>query len=146
MKSQREIRFRGKTLESFVQEDGSAERPIWVYGSLSISTRGIQRGYWIGMLDLYSPSDWTQVDPETIGQEVKRIYEDSPADDWYEGDILLVAESERVRIIWDDQTKSFDTSPQIFYGDWGWREAIVDHADRMQKIGNIHDNPEMMLP
>lgn len=62
----------------------------------------------------------------------------------FEGDILKVAKTDIVTVVWDKQIGGFNTEPRIEYADWGWRESVTDHTDRIEIIGNIYDNPNLL--
>lgn len=60
----------------------------------------------------------------------------------YEGDILKVAGKEIVTVVWDKQVGGFSSDPEIKYSEWGWNEAVTDHRNKIEVIGNIYENKD----
>lgn len=78
-----------------------------------------------------------EVIPETISQSTGKPSKDRTL--VFEGDFLLVANTDKVTVVWCDEIAGFDTEPLISYADWGWNETMVDHIDRVRIIGNKWD-------
>ena len=122
----REIIFRGKR----------ADNGEWVYGSL-ITERNMFDGNLMTMhiQDIEEPYDDNLIDDETVGQFTGLT--DKNGTKIFEGDILKGlyangnAEVEMINGSW------------VGYAGKGWTD-IGYVVDRVELIGNVHDNPELL--
>ena len=76
-------------------------------------------------------SSYNEVVPETIGQYTGRKYSDKTK--IYEGDIVEYEDIE-----WIIEDRFYMNMNNNSYEQWLW------DSDRISKIGNIHDNPELL--
>ena len=121
----REIEFRGKRID-----DGK-----WFYGNL-LKDKG---EYYYIVNDYGEFRSVTEVIPETVGQFV-RYYENAPrlpkGEKLYEDDIVRIYGGECCQGYWEfDRViilKDFDILFEL------------GESEYVQKLGNIHDNPELM--
>ena len=130
----REIKFRGKTVDT-----GN-----WVYGSYQADVMLIGKHTII-----YSDYDGyyceEEVIPETIGQYTG--LNDRNGKEIYEGDILKL-----VLVDWSDVPEDiFTVSSEQFVEDVCYLKSIIANAievesqtDCIEVIGNIYDNPELL--
>ncbi|WP_339193770.1 YopX family protein [Paenibacillus sp. FSL P4-0176] len=92
---------------------------------------------------------WYLVDPDTVGQSIGKVDIES-ADDLFEGDILSpnwALKEHEVKIICYDRNQSkYKAVPLSMYlinaGNGGWTGYDIGYMSH--KIGNIHDNPELL--
>lgn len=70
---------------------------------------------------------------------------EAPTEDetFFEGDILIIAKTQKVSIVWDSTIGGFTSNPAVTYCDWGWDELMQDKTRHIELIGNIIDNPEL---
>ena len=131
----RTIKFRGKTR-------GNGK---WYYGSLVYSDEINAAIYFQIGSGLVKTMDWVYVNQETIGQ-FSGLY-DCDGNEIYEGDILRLGNSPSgiCKVKWNETMASFCI--QFFFenklgtrplGEW----VICER--KVEVIGNIHDNPELM--
>lgn len=76
--------------------------------------------------------------PETLGQDTG--LEDRHGNPIFEGDILRGGPDEIYRVIWNPYCASFQWEDAIGYSD-GFLHLV--YPNRMEVIGNIHDNPDL---
>jgi hypothetical protein len=120
----------------------------WVYGYL------IGRNAIVGKItdwddDYFCTEYWYKVDPTTVGLSIDKVSIES-ADDLYVGDILspnLALKEHEVKIICYDRNQSkYKAVPLSMYlinaGNGGWTGYDIGYMPN--KIGNIHDNPELL--
>lgn len=143
----RKIRFRGKaTLSAYKLDRMQIEHEKgWVFGSL-ITNAGCpfivgeiaERGEEYIQLEW-----WVAVDPETVGQFIDAV--DVTGAELFEGDVLAH----------DDGDWSF--TARVAHGGYEWYlegisvndslsfdDFYIDGYVDAKKIGNIHDNPELL--
>jgi uncharacterized phage protein (TIGR01671 family) len=116
--------FRGKKSEGALS--------TWIYGAYSPETN-----------ELYTKEfhRWLKVNPKTVGQCTGLV--DANGTAIFEGDILRHNVVERIYIVeWVDSKKCGFDFISVKYGSSEYWTAKV--AGRMKRIGNIHDNPELM--
>lgn len=143
----REIKFRGKTvasMEGFLNESGIPHENKWVFGAY-VHNNGkpfiISHNVVDACEEYFCPESWWWVSPETVGQYTG--HHDIKGAELYEDDLLQSQIGDRYiwRIIFDDGAFYLE---QIN----GNKMDICCDDDisfyRLVKIGNIHDNPELL--
>jgi uncharacterized phage protein (TIGR01671 family) len=134
----RTIKFRGKTFHD-----------EWVYG---VPVPSADRKMWAifdNFNDLLEPFDKVTVRPETIGQFTG--FGDVNVTPIYEGDIIRITTLPAVRlsVAVNELTGSFCfcehtiTEGEI-YGTTPLGEVLKCYKSKVEVIGNIHDNPELL--
>ena len=131
----RTIKFRGKT-------HGNGK---WYYGSLVYSNEINAAIYFQIGSGLVKTMDWVFVNQETIGQ-FTGLY-DCDGKEIYEGDILRFGNSKCgvCEVKWDESIAAFCIC-FYFKDEIGSRPlgGGVICERKVEVIGNIHDNPELM--
>lgn len=134
----REILFRGKR-----KDDGE-----WIKG-FAINTQYDIKGekhIYIGALtksDMYPLMHtiaWYEVIPETVGQYTGRNIGD---EEIFKGDILENDTSMYI-VYWDEEYLSWGVKNKKGNGCYNLRTLLSDKKRPCKKIGNIHDNPELI--
>lgn len=137
----REIKFRGKT------KDGE-----WVYGSLCTNPYDDDDVEIVDHSKVFLPRE--SVLPDTIGQYTG--LKDANGKEIYEGDLVRTAFSERVfgMVAWHSDGYFYLLESDCIINDYGEsphsalgeviKFVIDDTPSRIQVIGNIHDNPELI--
>lgn len=119
----REIKFRGKRVDN----------DEWVFGMLDTIYQS-DRFTTISYLDKENYYCEDKVIPETVGQCIGRL-------EYYEGDILSTQERDIFFVIvWDSFNCSFkfrNIKTNSYY-------EIDESLTRLELVGNIHDNPELL--
>ena len=140
----REILFRGKRVDN----------GEWVYGSFCMDALEQKNGLCgvDGFIRLYDPTagkmQMHEVDRETVGQYTGK---DLCGEKLFEGDVIESVEDYDDKfgypatsdffsvVLWDEKNLcwAFKTDGHIqAFNDWTWENSI--------KVGNIHDNPELL--
>jgi uncharacterized phage protein (TIGR01671 family) len=122
----REIKFRGKAIEEAhsVHSHQHVKDGEWLYGDLAQNKdKGVM---WV---------DTWHVIPSTVGQYTG--LKDKNGKEIYEGDIVK-ADMLYV-IVFEEDWATFRAKSIIGFG-----EMNMTFSRRMEVVGNIHDNPEML--
>jgi len=154
----REIKFRGRI----------ADTREWLYGSLLILTTGhyiVPAGtYYNEITDfdidekitvnaLWEHNDFYQVIPETVGQYTG--LKDRKGKDIYEGDIIQYTFDSPESLYATENGLKVRKS-KVFWSEWRGSFAVgnslannnlfnyVRNGNRVEVIGNIHENPELL--
>jgi hypothetical protein len=135
----REIKFRGKPTNN----------GEWVYGDytrLQVPLSDEVVHYIV--VNLFSP---VEVKPETVGQYVGEIFWGdgitSGTIKLYEGDIVDITfdgETGRYVVIWDEDETDFKATKNGIKESYGNKFHYLAANDCVEKVGNIHDNPELL--
>lgn len=75
--------------------------------------------------------EYPPIDPDTNGKDI------------CEGDIIKENPNGHIGVIKKDMG-NFLVEWDGGYPDWSWSEMCYDHSDRIEVIGNIHENPELI--
>lgn len=146
----REIKFRGKRLWNIDGKKGE-----WAYGYFFEQTEehfinpDIDGGTTlIDCTYIFQSGERIEVDPKTVGQYIGLIASDF--DDLYEGDITEDADGTRCVIKYQevDKNRTRGYSKGIGFvreviGGLG-ETRVFEDGSPYDKIGNIHDNPELL--
>ncbi len=62
----------------------------------------------------------------------------------FEGDIIKCFDDEIVTIVWNEEIAGFDTEPKIKYSDYGWSITISNRRSKIELLGNIYENPDLI--
>lgn len=134
----REILFRGKDFSGVLNHS-------WVFGSLDTTEKEHRS---IIYLDRYGNRCRITVDPKTVGQYTGLT--DDNEKKIFEGDILNVINPDDddyiTKVYFKCNTLCVDVEGQDYdYTSIGFATEIWDdECDRVEIIGNIHDNPELL--
>lgn len=128
----REILFRGKR-----KEDG-----VWIYGNYAVTDNNEKQHF------IFKNKTF-EVDPETVGQYTGIT--DDNGKKIFEGDILGVTNDDPdydyiTKVYFECNTLCVDVEGQDYnYTSIGFAVDIWnDECDRVEVIGNIYDNPELL--
>jgi uncharacterized phage protein (TIGR01671 family) len=151
----REYKFRGKR-----KDNGE-----WVYGDLLHHSHWKDGSYWIRYFDEeHQCFVSVKVDPDTVGEFAGRY--DKNGNEVYEKDIVafevwhggvehIIAEMEaekqgkkinwvRPHVILFNKYGAFCMKPIEFIDDESWYGYEIPDADKIEIIGTVHDNPELL--
>lgn len=131
----RTIKFRGKA------------HGRWIYGGLVYSDNIEPAIYFEVGNKVYKRIDWAYVDPATVGQFTGLFDEDGR--EIYEGDIIKIVEKfddENVYtgngvVCFEEGIYELQNGKHFAYLGWLMHN---DDITKLEVIGNIHDNPEML--
>ena len=131
----RTIKFRGKA------NDGR-----WIYGGLVYSDN-IEPAIYFEVGNKVCRMEWAYVDPATVGQFTGLFDEDGR--EIYEGDIIKIVEKfddENVYtsngvVCFEEGIYELQNGKHFAYLGWLMHN---DDITKLEVIGNIHDNPELM--
>lgn len=140
----REILFRGKRIAG--HRDGTKDGTM-MYGSLFVDKNGQPKIKWYN--EQYGTSITSNVNPNTVGQFIGLL--DKNGKKIFEGDIVL-----RSGITWliAFEKNAFvckDNTMRTYFALWeqweyNWKSAEdISPSDAFEVIGNIHDNPELLV-
>ncbi|MDP9675375.1 YopX family protein [Paenibacillus polymyxa] len=124
------------------------ETDEWIYGYL-IGDDVIVGDIVVWDDQYFCTEYWYKVDPDTVGRNIGKISIEND-EELYEGDILaptLAYKEHEVKIICYDRNQSkYKAVPLSMYlinaGNGGWTGYDIEWLPH--KIGNIHDNPELL--
>ena len=134
-KRARVIEFRGKDIDT----------GKWIYGRLLADDVIVPSGQEFGVCANHIEDDLIAhiVDPETIGQYTG--LRDKNNVKIFEGDIVrIIEEDENVVVKWDERGAAFKTVWSRVDEGASFYENLWH--DDVEVIGNIHDNPEIVIP
>lgn len=143
----REIKFRGKRNQAFRNGE-------WVYGLPGYGSGGAINYIcgWMGE-DGAEKYEQVEVNPATVGEYTG--LPDKNGKEIYEGDVVSWTRNEWVDLLDTDGYKEVTSIGSIVYrhhGFWvaeesfGWEGEKLWDWDRMEVIGNLWDNPELLTP
>lgn len=121
----RTIKFRGKSIN----------KGEWLFGDLMHDNIGGSYIFPIEVENLYKEN---AVIPKTVGQYTG--LQDKNGIEIYEGDIVKGCWNSVFTIVWEKHSTSF----QARVNDGYQREISYFGLDKLEVIGNIHDNPELL--
>src|SRR5690554_1942373 len=153
----REIKFRGKPDWDSIDEDyvklyaGEAYKDGWVYGQLARNAYGM--AWIIGHIvewdeDYIYPGYWIPVDLETVGQYTG--LKDKNGVEIYEGDICKYRYGRWTyigKVVFNTHACIFEmrrTEVVGYHGERAIKTQLLNHIDKVEVIGNIHDNLELL--
>lgn len=124
----RKIIFRGKRFDN----------NEWLYGDLMHVNEQVMINPVFDEPYQYDGDLDANVDPETVGQYTG--LQDKSGKEIYEGDAYHLGDKRILSVVeWHD---SGFMGKQV--GTYGSREGLQHWRDRIEIIGNIHDNPELL--
>ena len=134
----RTIKFRGKCI------DETTDNGKWIVGSLLQDDNGI----FMIVCFVDHHEQWYRVDPDTVGQYTGM--DDKNGKEIHEGDIVKTPLLDP--IFGDVISNAFDYAPVCFangafavaYHEGRHKIYLQDLYDKVEVVGNIHDNPELM--
>lgn len=70
------------------------------------------------------------------------LRQDKNGKEIFEGDVLRIAGGELVEVEWNMVTAGFYAD--IKHNEWGWDEAMTDHTDKIEVVGNKYEHPNLL--
>lgn len=159
MKSSREIKFRGKSIDSFIGKVEINEGD-WIYGNLIIDKGQayIVNGVVESTTEYISIEEWCPVDIKTVGQFTGLL--DKAGTEIYEGDVVKVDTGNRDtggigEIVWFQSGCNFavigklnqphhHAFPEMCKEGCMYHQLAEIIARHSEIIGNIYENPHLL--
>ena len=135
----RVILFRGRATRDYTEH--YIKKGDWLFGNLVKEKSQYANGYYIKEIE--SPFRTHEVDPSTVGQHTGRW--DKNKVKIFEGDICKYrygASTYIGKVVFNTRACIFEMRRTEIVG--YHKTQLLNHIDKVEVIGNIHDNPELL--
>ena len=140
----RVILFRGRATRDYTEH--YIKKGDRLFGNLIIEKSQHANGYYIKEIE--SPFRTSEVDPRTVGQHTGRWDKNNVK--IFEGDICKYrygASTYIGKVVFNTRACIFEmrrTEIVGFHGERGTKAQLLNHIDKVEVIGNIYDNPDLL--